>query len=544
MEESSQDGCQALIDPFQALKGNTLQRRALVQLNCHWLIIYADEMLRLEGLAKALTHHQIRALRSTIDMVDLRFDIIAKVPLEISQMILQFLPLYQIFQIRRVSSTWKQILSSPQTMQLLLQSWYPTQTPDTPLHIPQGLSENAILSLKAEHIDAYRTGHAFSYTTYDWNSFWNSYDYGFNPRRVTYANGVLAWADTTDGGSVRSLDLKNGHELSFIPDARTLISAIAMSSSMIAAVSAGRCHVWTLGAGDHNTLRLPSARFTHIAVSGGSLAVTTSYTWPAVEVVTWTLQDRVTSSFSLPVSPKTSNRSTMLDSQGVSFILFSQAYNQYGNEEPQGFHFIRTSLSGGILAQGFLEYPDSNLSFRSMNMHPKETRGHVILFTLYKPCCEIVGSWELSLISYDFEKDRLETCTLQITDPRLAHEHGLEIFYWKDVAYIRKFRGRAKGRPSLMILDLQESTYRKARTDFPADSLVNEPDSQSAFNPDEGEDEYDYLERHDCFLGDDIFLINANRRGFCVWNFDKNIKMIDENLAYKVERKVGGGDST
>lgn len=79
--------------------------------------------LRLEELVKALTHQQIRELRSAVGKIDLKCDIIAHSPLEISRDILQYLPIHQIFQARRVSSKWRQILSSAQIVEPLLRDW-------------------------------------------------------------------------------------------------------------------------------------------------------------------------------------------------------------------------------------------------------------------------------------------------------------------------------------------------------------------------------------------------------------------------------------
>lgn len=173
------------------------------------MLISADQVHRLKALVEALTHDQIRALRLSLEKINLHCDIIADLPLEISQIIVQHLPLYQVFQARRVSSRWRQVLSSPQTVEPLLRCRFPTLTADTSLHIPKCLSANSIVSLKAEHIDAYRTGHAFSYARYQWDCFKDD-DWDCNP--MAYADGILAWVDTDDGHLVKSLDFKTGEQ--------------------------------------------------------------------------------------------------------------------------------------------------------------------------------------------------------------------------------------------------------------------------------------------------------------------------------------------
>ena len=94
-------------------------------------------------------------------------------------------------------------------MEPLLRSRFPTPTAETALHIPSGLSASSIVSLKAEHIDAYRTGHAFKYATHQWDCFQEGI---WNWNLMAYANGIMAWVDRKDGHVVKSLDLKTGQE--------------------------------------------------------------------------------------------------------------------------------------------------------------------------------------------------------------------------------------------------------------------------------------------------------------------------------------------
>ena len=94
-------------------------------------------------------------------------------------------------------------------MQPLLRSSFPTPTAETALRIPEGLSANSIVSLKAEHIDACRTGNAFSYARYERDSFPEGV---WNWHHSVYADGVMAWVETIDGYIVRLLDLKTGQQ--------------------------------------------------------------------------------------------------------------------------------------------------------------------------------------------------------------------------------------------------------------------------------------------------------------------------------------------
>lgn len=509
MEDSSQDGCQALVALFQGLNANALQRRAL------------------KALVKTLTHQQIRELRITAEEVDLRCDIIAELPLELSQVILQYLPLYQAFQARRVSSKWKQILSSPQTVEYLLRHWFPAPAADTALHIPHGLSESSILSLKAEHIDAYRTGHAFTYASRKLNCFPDNSDPRTVADLVAYADGIMAWADTTDSGFVKSLDLRTGQEWSFLPEARTRVNAIAVSSSMIAALGSGRCHVWKFRAGDQYCLRLPSNKGQEIAVSGETLVIVTKL-WETtiveasfcVEVTTWTLKDQRTSSFCVALPPKkrgyTFDFKNMLDNTGESLLLFEGVYiPDHQHDKATHFHYIRTSLNGDVLTQGVLEVPGiQDCHACSDDFVPKEANGQAVIWSFAKRQRECDNFSELMPISYNFREDRLEyrtqeiTC-LRITKPQLTSP----LFYWKHAAYILNSDPDI---PVLRVIDLQNSTCSEAEMGF---SIKNQ---KFDLRP------YEEYEPNPFLLGDEIFLISVFAHGFGVWCFDANVRIFNE----------------
>ena len=104
-----------------------------------------------------------------IDQVSFYCDIVANLPVEITALILQYLPLYQVFQAQRVSQKWRLILSSAQMVDSLLHPWYSGSSAS--LFIPDNLPESTVASIKAEHVDAYRTGNPFSLSFYDASCF-------------------------------------------------------------------------------------------------------------------------------------------------------------------------------------------------------------------------------------------------------------------------------------------------------------------------------------------------------------------------------------
>ena len=408
-------------------------------------------------------------------------------------------------------------------MEPLLQHWFSTPAANTALHIPDGLSTNSILSLTAEHIEAYRTGHPFSYARHKWSCRQHSK----NPDLVAYAAGIVAWVDTSDSYFIKLLDLRTGQEWSFLPEARTSVDAIAISSSMIAALGSGRCHIWTLRDGDHYSIRLPSARWADIAVSGESLAISHPE-WheasPRIEVVTWTLKEQRTESFSVALSlnvRRFAHFRMMLDNEGKSLLLYEQTNDSYLEVRPAHIHYFRTSLNGFILAQGSIGHPEFSESHQCLtNTVPKEANGRAVIWSYVKPPRDVGEISELKFICYNFRKNRLEVRTQVLTDPGIFRPELSNLFFWKDAAYFLDYRNQHY---SLTVIDLQASTCSEAKMDVSI--YAHEFDTHIQEEPEA------------LLFGDETFLILNSGRGFCVWCFDKNVQLSNEDMAYKEQRR-------
>lgn len=480
-------------------------------------------------MIKALTHQQIRELRFSLEEVDLRCDIISQLPLELSQIILQHLPLYQLFQARRVSSKWRQILSSAQTVEPLLRDWYhPKRDVDRGSQIPAGLSADSVAYLKAKYIDAYCTGHPFTYASHEWDCLETYLDLNL----VAYADGIMAWVDKKDSDFVKSLDLRTGQKWSFLPEARTGVRAVATSSSMVAALGSGRCHVWNYRTGESYTLLLPSARLANIAVSGESLAIRSEPVQHEaslrIEVVTWTLKDKKTYSFSV-ASSRIRSRSayasrTMLDNEGESVLFFEWVEDRSERPKPSQFHYLRTSLDGNVLTQGVIETPD----LMEYNMYtqvtvPKEANGQAVIWPFAKAQNRSNDLSELMLICYNFHEDRLEVRTRIVPGLRVDQSTVINLFCWKNAAYLLTYEHECF---DLRVIDLHDSTCIEAKMNF-------------YFNYYQ---KYPVLSERDVsqtiLFGDEIFIIIALGKGFSVWCFDANVQLFKEDNHYAQQRKM------
>ena len=460
-----------------------------------------------------MTHQQIRELRSAIEMVDLHCDVITELPLEITRIILQYLPLHQIFQAQRVSSNWRQILSSTSTVEHLLRDWFPKGEVGLGLRIPKGVSSEFIASLKAEHVDAFRTGSAFSSATNEWDRR-DCFEYGAGTGRAEYAEGIMAWIDRKQFNQIRTLDLKTGQKGFFLSEDRMEIDKIAISSSMVVALNPEGCRVWTLTTGESYRVRYrhaPKYR-TFISASGKSVA----FAYPkrlksgerGFRILTWTLKDQRLSRLFVAIPNKTRAQSMMFDSNGETLLFF---YSSLSYEAPLHFYYSRTNLDGGVLAQGVIEIPNIK-SYHDLSCYaiPKESNRRAVIWSIAKwPH----NSTELMLIYYNFQENRLEIQAHRVDGLGMRID-TTSLFYWKDVVYYADYGDKCC---NLGILDLQDLTCRKAKIGL----LPFNTDENGAIS----------------LLGDGTFLIATFRLGFRVWCFDKNVQLFNEDFTYKEWRK-------
>ena len=445
-------------------------------------------------------------------MVDLHCDVIAELPLEIAQIILQYLPLHQIFQAQRVSSNWRRILSSASTVEPLLRDWFPKGEVGLGLRIPKGVSSEFITSLKAERVDAFRTGFAFSSATHEWDHrdrFGDSY----GPGRGAYAEGIMAWIDQKQFNQIRTLDLKTGQKGLFLSEDGMAIDEIAISSSIVVALSSEGCRAWTLTTGESYRLRYRRApkfqRF--ISVSGKSVAFAYAKRLKSGEcgfrIVTWTLKDQRLSRFFVAIPTKGCAQSLMLDSNGETLLFF---YSSRPYKTPLHFHYSRTNLDGGVLAQGVIEIPSiENYHDLSRYAVPKEANGRAVIWSIAKRPHNFT---ELMLIYYNFQENRLEIQAHTVDGLGMRIDTP-SLFYWKDVVYYADYGDKCC---NLGILDLQDLTCRKAKIGLP---FLTDKDGAISL------------------VGDGTFLIATFPLGFRVWCFDKNVQLFNEDLTYKEWRK-------
>ena len=496
----------------------------------------------MRGLAKHLKYDHFRILLSAKNSSVVGelgcfcyYDIIAELPLEIVQKIFLYLPLHQCFEAQRVSRRWRKLLSVPQTIECLLRWWYPSG--ETDLCIPNDLSIEATLNLKAEHIDAFRTGHPFSKSILD----------GMPDLMdgIVYAHGVLAWInpDVSEhvGRSIEILDLKTHLRSHLISEDRTSFRNIAISSSIIAALDLiGRCHVWEINHPDKKyMLQLPSARYYKIVASGPALVIASErHRSRKIEVFTWSSRTMITHSFLLPLhqvraGPRREWK-IMLNPNEESLFLFqtirSERYGASGSRRDlYALYFTHTSFDGQICAEGQSEWLSSIYNVKA-NFNDITMMNGVAEFNssatiwLFNHLSPRPGHedrpYDLTMIRicFNFERTSFEVEERVFASSGPYKYFFVTPFICKDIM--------CWGDPAdacTRIIDFKESTCEKTKLVSNLPLYRRESDIGGAFEPGHSES---------C-RGDETFLIHWGPSGWKVWCFDKNIQMANEDLEYR-----------
>lgn len=427
-------------------------------------------------------------------------------------MILQYLPLYQVFQARRVSRAWRDILTSPSILDSLLSSW--DSGSNSHLGIPEGSSAAATASLKAEHIDAFLSGRPFSVKSYGLSGLPRSSSH----QRIAYSDGAFAWIDPNDERICQVLDLRSGKEISFMAEERCTMGTIAISTSMVAATSAwGKLVVWTRDEQRSMSFSMPSARIEKLLLSKETLVVLFSPelldSGAYIQVLTWKLIDQNSRSFTLrlqvqklrgwPEPGDLYRIKAMLDNEGGSLLLFERNLDISDSGE-QSFHSTRTSLTGEVLAQSSLQGSDLDQQWDdSCWFCPVQARNIASVWSTAKHNTDSSASAETQIrrVCYDFDKNCLKLDTHFVDAPCTYNNSSL--LFWDDVAYLWDFTDSDDH--VLSVIDFRTSTCTTA-------PVVNPGRRPST-----------------CFnswtFGDGIFHVRLFTTAIWVMCFDKHVEM-------------------
>ncbi len=508
----------------------------------------------LNALFERLSHSQIRKSIAWLNSTDFTCDIVGDLPLEVNVMIFQHVPIYQVFQARRVSRTWMRTLSSPDILNPLLLQW--DSMGETRLRIPEGLSPQSVISLQAEHIDAYRTGFAFSKMAYPWLVEPTS-----DPAGIAYADGILAWIDKT-GLELSVLYIELATEYCFLPRNREHMVNIALSTKFVAATTlSGKCYVWELPDGETCSFRLTSVYGNSLVCSGTTIAILHhSKNIAGDYMTTWNLETQ--KSYYFPAIARENlvqdvdkrrqrdRKRIIVSNSGQSVIIFERATG-----DPEIIYFKRLSLDGHVQALGSLDirinvnYVVSPEDGQLLSSEKCPTiwsySPHYWLRTSRNEPSNSGndGMPDLHRVMYDSKQEclRVDHHSLRIYQSTfcdenacqdILHNHDMsyikDFFFWKDVAYYHADWSEA----GLKVIDLKHDTCRVASMDqytsddFERFSYCGETTNSNGPPI-----------RKPLLFGDGTYLVNVFAGGFVAWCFDKNITMANEDKGYRAFRE-------
>ena len=502
----------------------------------------------LNGLFARLPRSRIRDSKVILYSIDFRYDIIGNLPLEINMMIFQHLHLYQVFQARRVARKWTQILSSLKILDPLLHQW--DLMGETALRIPEGLSTQAMRSLKAEHIDAYRTGLAFSKMSHTWDQ-----PHELIPGTISYTGGTVAWVSTT-WRAISVFIFESGALSAFVPSNREQVISMTLSSRMVAVTTAsGFCYVWEI-TGRPYSFRLPNVIHNSLVSSGKTLAVLHSSLPSSRDraplrdfVATWNLDTQRSHSFSAAVRQDRITDMCNENSQGLTKIMVSKCEQsvllfELVIDDPGAIYFIRRGLDGHVQSSGYLTMPTN--CFYSMEYGEQRLSSDARFPTIwsYVSQLKIEASWsrptvdepgepsDLVRVLYDPDQDclRCEHHFIQLVQSKFDDRPNIEnIFFWKDVAYYRADCSEA----GLRIIDLKDDKCRAANMGWHTSADF---ERFNYYDKNTGDHRNPFKSRPLLF-GDETYLVNVFSDGFVAWCFDKNITMANKDEEYRSFKK-------
>ncbi|KAL8774895.1 MAG: hypothetical protein Q9194_003927 [Teloschistes cf. exilis] len=470
-------------------------------------------------LTTSLPQESQRELKSHSVEVHFKHDPIEKLPLEISCLIFQHLDLYQAVQLRLVSKLWLQKLSAPDLVESLLRPWFAMG--EVNLRMPPNISAEAALSIKAEHVDAYKT----------------------------------------DNASVRVRNLELGHQSLYTLPNREKAGLISLSSDIVAATTLhGRCYAWDCTTGAPSSIKFPSSGNLDLFVSGNSLAIVHSLedAKDMIWIKTWSLYNGTTCSFCIRTHGQPRDRKG-----GCWFNVHmktdSLAFLQRRRGPPDEISFTHRTFDGKIIAEGssgplgptfrsgyvdLASWPQQEsltmeleeLDRVTMEQEEEEfqkMREFVTMGTrgIFRPVYDVrtgrlITPWDIARPCREFDFDSV------------IEEGSSYWFCWKDTAFrfCRAYQDRC---PSSAVLNLQTGAFRETQMRFLYRGLARKKAEGWGLFP--WRDRRHVLEPNKfqriLHIRDEIYMIRIYPAGFTAFCFDKNITMAGEDKDFRQRRE-------
>ena len=479
-----------------------------------------------------LTHQQVRELQLELDKIDLHCDITSNAPAEIRDSILQYIPLRQVFRLRRVSRKWYSILSAPETVDNALRTWYPEHEArgTTVPSVLETLSPEVRASIRAEHVDAFQTGRPFGVADHDFEENSRNVMYDF----VAYSSGLVVWLERSSRRTASVLDLRTGRKRCIMTENRGSMDQIVISNLMIAAIgTSGGFYVWNILTEEHFSIRLPSARMREIVIMGSTLAIlgppVSTTDGRKFEGVTWNLKSQTSQSFIFNVGihlgeeNHNPSRRLMIDAEEKSLLWVERLHEDFKDI----YLYKRVAFDGNTLAEGSIEY-----SYQHYDDDPYglwRSTDHNANLWVFFTCNDQVTIAEhlrgqdskMHQIYYDFELNKLVIREAKIAYLSPESLCDCRLLFRKNIAYRYDCNSAEFG-----IIDFHSTPGKCSLT------------TSESWWPQSWRDGRRPLDwgRAPIFFGDEDFLVIVTQGNLIAWRFSDVIETNGTALTYEETR--------
>lgn len=508
----------------------------------------ANKASSIQSLLRSLPRTHLRELADHAASLDFRFDIIGNLPIEILCLVFMNLDIYQAFQLRRVSKRWLAALSAPQIVESMLCPWFSLGPVD--LRMPPNVSEEESLAIKAEHVDAFKTGNPFSMVQGEWKI-----EDPANDRVFDYGYGRIAWFEAAST-RLHVRNLESGQNTVYTPSSREKLQIVRLSSDIVAALTAsGKCYVWEHATGVSHKIRLPSAWFSALAVSGKSLAIAHAAEIPREKyITTWTLSNLRTRSFPIEPygrpQPEANGDPVTLMMTNDSVIIIQRDMGP-----PDEYFFTRYTLEGEVIAHGSsgLKSRTFRSGFLHISMYPQNQATSIAVAELDRTKVRDEHDKDIRALRqtlngetcgfieviYDLLNDRLDLTGGAWKPSKFYGNIGIEKraeiwqMFWKTTSF-QIYQNNE---------EIFSWTSADVLTGTTSEVCMYKLERDIRYR--EGKDDIVQDHRGRWFqhmpvrvIGDEIYMVRIYVDGFTAFCFDKNITMAGENIEYPQQREA------
>ena len=421
--------------------------------------------------------------------------------------------------------------------------------------MPSDISVEEALTIKAEHLDAFRYGNPFSRLQGEWNLQLDETP-TCRPSAIDYNSGRLAWIEE----HTRRLHVKNlesGQETLYMPPNREKIYGIRLSSRLIAGTTEiGKCYVWDCTTGTPYTIQLTSASVAALSASNKSLAVLQKTpiheadTQEQFSVTTWNMDSLQARSFEVVLQGRWSRNSQ--DLLEIRMIDDSLLLLEPDMGPPDEIFYTRYTLDGKVIVKG--STGPLHRSFRSSYLDittipPQHSTFSASIKQL--DCIKVLDEQDddfralrrqlvdsthgLLRYQYDLRNNRI-TSTYSTTIPHFSSEstyaEGDSWVFWKDVAF--RMRCKYNKHPWTTTFNLTEGAATDIHTQpFQFDDDPNTYYARGLQCP----SRFPEHKEIGTFC-DETFMVKVHSTHFVAFCFDKNIVMADDDEGFRQRRQL------